>query len=218
MEISREFFNGDPQYWDEIATLNDIKAPSYTIYIGQELKLPEEKEETSQAEGSDKVTLTVTDDGGLSGSATQNVQVEQATNRPPTAIISGPTSGLAGETLSFSGAGSTDDGDIVSYVWDFGDGATGSGENVTHVYSAAGSYKVTLTVTDDGKGTDKVVAQTQASTAQGTYTVQSGDTLMEISRKLFNRDPQYWDEIAALNGIKAPYTINPGDVLNVPEK
>jgi hypothetical protein len=41
---------------------------------------------------------------------------------------------------------------------------------------------------------------------------------MEISRKLFNGDAQYWDEIANLNGIKAPYTIHPGQELEVPQK
>jgi len=52
----------------------------------------------------------------------------------------------------------------------------------------------------------------------GTYKVQSGDTLMGISRKLFNGDPQYWDEIAELNGIKVPYTIYPGQELKLPKK
>jgi nucleoid-associated protein YgaU len=61
--------------------------------------------------------------------------------------------------------------------------------------------------------------RSKALTASGeTYTVQSGDTLMGISRKLFNGDPQYWDEIADLNGIKAPYTIYPGRELKVPKK
>jgi nucleoid-associated protein YgaU len=56
------------------------------------------------------------------------------------------------------------------------------------------------------------------SASSETYRVQSGDTLMGISRKLFNGDPQYWDEIAELNGIKAPYTIRPGQELKVPKK
>ena len=160
-----------------------------------------------------------TANGGLSGSTTHTVQVEPVINQPPKAVISGPTSGLVGQSLSFSGADSTDDdGDIVSYVWDFGDGTTDSGISVTHVYTSAASYQVTLTVTDDGKGTDQVVAQTQASTTSKTYKVQSGDTLMGVSRKLFNGDPQYWDEIADLNGIKAPHTIYPGDELKVPDK
>jgi len=168
--------------------------------------------------GSCKVTLTVTDDGGLSDSATHDVQiVPLGENQPPKAVIRGPTSGRVGERLSFSGADSTDpDGRIESYAWDFGDGTTGSGVNVTHSYEAVGSYKVTLTVTDDGIGTAQVSSQREASTTSRTYTVQSGDTLKEISRKLFNGDPQYWDEIADLNDIKAPYTIQPGQELEIP--
>ena len=60
--------------------------------------------------------------------------------------------------------------------------------------------------------------ESKSASTSGTYKVQSGDTLMGISRKLFNGDPQYWDEIADLNGIRAPYTIYPGDELEVPEK
>jgi len=117
------------------------------------------------AAGSYQVTLTVTDDGGLSDSATQNVQVDEpVTNLPPIAIISGPTSGLVEETLSFSGSGSSDsDGRIVSYVWDFGDGSTGGEVNVTHSYSAAGSYQVTLTVTDDGGLSDSSTQTVQVA-------------------------------------------------------
>jgi PKD repeat protein len=37
----------------------------------------------------------------------------------------------------------------VSYAWDFGDGATGSGITATRRYTQARTYNVTLTVTDD---------------------------------------------------------------------
>jgi nucleoid-associated protein YgaU len=60
--------------------------------------------------------------------------------------------------------------------------------------------------------------ESTSSDTSGEYTVQSGDTLMGISRKFFNGDSQYWDEIADLNGIKAPYTIYPGDELPNEEK
>jgi PKD repeat protein len=36
----------------------------------------------------------------------------------------------------------------VTYEWKFGDGKTGRGESVTHTYTRAGTYQVTLTVTD----------------------------------------------------------------------
>ncbi|MDR7273222.1 PKD repeat protein, partial [Pelomonas saccharophila] len=103
------------------------------------------------AAGTYTVTLTVTDAGGLSNSKTQTVVITAAANQAPVANISGPTSGQVGASLSFSGAGSTDaEGPIASYAWTFGDGTSASGASVTKSYSAAGSYTVTLTVTDAG--------------------------------------------------------------------
>ncbi|MFC2108126.1 PKD domain-containing protein [Candidatus Bipolaricaulota bacterium] len=41
---------------------------------------------------------------------------------------------------------------VLLYAWDFGDGATGSGQEVTHTYTAVGQYKVVVDLTfDDGK-------------------------------------------------------------------
>jgi PKD repeat protein len=112
-----------------------------------------------QQAGSYTVKLTVTDRDGAQATDTATVQVREG-NQPPAAVISGPTSGLVGETLSLSGAGSTDsDGRIVRYAWDLGDGTSGGGVNVTHVYGEAGRYTVTLTVTDGG-GLDDSAAQT----------------------------------------------------------
>ena len=83
----------------------------------------------------------------------QEVQVEEPVpaNHPPVAIIQGPATAQAGESITFSASSSSDsDGSIVDYAWVFGDGTTGSGITVTHVYTQAGSYQVALTVTDDG--------------------------------------------------------------------
>jgi PKD repeat protein len=74
-----------------------------------------------------------------------------AVNDAPTADVGGPYTGEAGLAVAFDGTGSSDvDGNVVSYTWDFGDGATGTGATPTHVYATAGTYTVTLTVTDDG--------------------------------------------------------------------
>jgi len=67
-------------------------------------------------------------------------------NVPPTASFTQSASFL---TASFDAAASADaDGGIVSYVWDFGDGASAAGVTATHSYAAAGAYPVKLTVTD----------------------------------------------------------------------
>jgi len=68
-----------------------------------------------------------------------------------------------GTTVSLSAILSSDeDGIIVKFEWDFGDGSSGSGEAVTHTYGDAGTYTVVLRVTDDDGET---------ATAQKTLTV-----------------------------------------------
>ena len=64
-----------------------------------------------------------------------------------------------GRAVYFDGAGSSDaDGSIVSYSWQFGDGGTASGPDVTHVYDTAGVFTVVLTVADncDAEAQDRV--------------------------------------------------------------
>jgi PKD domain-containing protein len=53
--------------------------------------------------------------------------------------------------VNFDGSGSWDDGSIVEYEWEFGDNSTDSGSSphIQHTYSTAGTYYVTLTVTDN---------------------------------------------------------------------
>jgi PKD repeat protein len=71
-------------------------------------------------------------------------------NTPPVANANGPYNGVVGNAVSFSSAGSSDaDGSIVSYSWSFGDGGSSNQQNPSHTYSAAGTYNVELTVSDD---------------------------------------------------------------------
>jgi PKD repeat protein len=71
-------------------------------------------------------------------------------NQAPVADAGAPVDAAVGQAIEFDGSGSNDlDGSISSYQWEFGDGATRKGRKVTYTYSAAGSYTVTLTVTDN---------------------------------------------------------------------
>ncbi|MES9991383.1 MAG: PKD domain-containing protein [Candidatus Thiodiazotropha sp.] len=105
---------------------------------------------TYTSPGTYNVTLTVTDNNNAVDSDDTSVSIEPG-NQPPTANPSGPYAANVGEELLFDGTASSDaDGDIISYEWDFGDGTTATGATPSHTYLAAGSYNVTLTVTDDG--------------------------------------------------------------------
>ncbi len=104
--------------------------------------------------GTYNVDLTVTDGVGLTGTASTSATIASSGVDIPTAHAGGGTgrlyNGTVGSNVQFDGSGSSDpDCNIVSYSWDFGDGTTGTGLNPLHSYSSAGTYIVTLTVTDN---------------------------------------------------------------------
>ena len=64
-----------------------------------------------------------------------------------------PAAPAPGVPVNFDSATST--GTISTRVWDFGDGISGTGAQASHTYAAAGTYNVTLTVTDDEGATNQ---------------------------------------------------------------
>jgi len=106
--------------------------------------------------GSYNVMLTVTDNDGATDLITKTINVTETSNQSPTASFTAdPTSGVAPLEVSFNASNSYDpDGSIISYAWDFKDGATGSGQTINHTFSSIGSYNAELTVTDNEGATD----------------------------------------------------------------
>ena len=102
------------------------------------------------AAGNYTVTLTVSDGELRSDPATTVAEIAvPPANRAPVADAGGPYSGETGVAIRFDGSASSDpDGDALTYAWDFGDGATGTGATPTHSYAASGAYEVSLVVND----------------------------------------------------------------------
>jgi PKD repeat protein len=98
------------------------------------------------------------------GSATQTnfaITCTAPANLPPTAAFTPSCNFL---DCSFTSTSSDPDGVITSQQWNFGDNTTGSGANPSHHYALAGTYKVTLTVTDD-RGASTAVSNDVVVTA-----------------------------------------------------
>lgn len=82
--------------------------------------------------------------------------------------------------VAFNANSST--GNILSYDWTFGDGETGVGSTINHVFSPAGSYNVTLKIIDDQGATAQatvaiVVTSPSSSNTPPTAVVSSSSTV-----------------------------------------
>lgn len=72
-------------------------------------------------------------------------------------LTASPTSGPAPLTVNFSGSGTADPGETLSYRWNFGDGTTSTAQAAAHTFTEEGLYVVTLEVADGQGGTDQVL-------------------------------------------------------------
>lgn len=115
------------------------------------------------AGGGKVVTLTVTDNEGATGNVTRTLTIRAVQNTIPVANFSfAPVVPAVNQAVTFTDLSTDADGTVTGWAWAFGDGATSTSavKNPTHPYAAAGTYTVTLTVTDNLGGTSAAVTKT----------------------------------------------------------
>jgi PKD repeat protein len=105
--------------------------------------------------GAFTVSLTVTDSAGKTGNASKSVTVGN-TIVPTAAFTVSPQTIAVGQSAFFDATVSTatPGRTITRYEWNFGDNVPVEGARVEKVFSRAGGYTVTLTVTDSNGATD----------------------------------------------------------------
>jgi len=132
-----------------------------------------------QGEADYTVTLVVMDNDILVNETTMTVHAcSGQVNSPPSAAFSYSITALENDTfqVQFNSTSWDSDGDIIGWLWEFGDGILSLLENVTHNYTAGGIYTVNLTVTDDDGVTDSVSQNISVGTTPGTHSGSGGKT------------------------------------------
>lgn len=146
----------------------------HTTYLNQYAQT------TAGATGTNRITYP--------GSAVANGAGIQIAVPPASAVNNAPTAQFAGVrtgmTAQFTDQSADSDGTIVGWAWDFGDGATATTQNPSHLYTAAGTYTVQLTVTDDDGDT---------GTISHTITVPSTGETVPAGFDLYDNFARYAD-------------------------
>ena len=118
----------------------------------------------------------------------------RAIGQPVSVLVAETSRPQLGQTITFDASASYDDGTLVSYTWDFGDGTTASGAQVSHAYTAEGVYTVVVTVLDDDGQQDRrsvrltVTGAPPVADAGGPYTVNAGAPLTLDAAASFDAD------------------------------
>jgi PKD repeat protein len=118
-----------------------------------------------------------------------------------------PNPAVTNQQICFDATSSSDDGRVVSWDWDFGDGSRSSGEVVCHSYRRVGNYQVTLTVKDNDQNCDHLTQFVDVNTPEPpTCSITANPTNPDIGETV-----TFQATATSPNGNVVRYTWNFGD-------
>lgn len=190
------------QQWDKFA---EQQSAPVTLVAGQLYYIEALQKEGS---GGDNLAVGWQLPNGAMERPIPGIRLLPYGSAPPTAAFTGnPVSGNAPMSVSFDASTSSDvDGTIASYIWDFGDGASGSGISTSHTYNSTGTFTATLTVTDNSGNT---AAASLAIAVNGTGPQNQTIDFPVIANKLAT-DAPFLISATATSGLPVSFSIVSG--------
>ena len=131
-------------------------------------------------------TLTVTDNDGFSNQKSVKIDVSSTSTKPKASFVASPLRGTPPLKVEFDASNSKPGGEsssIIKYEWDFGDGHTGTGKRLSHIYKKPDDYTVTLKVTNDKLLSDsatKIIVVFTRPTASFTLSPSEGIAPLKV--------------------------------------
>jgi hypothetical protein len=130
---------------------------------------------------------------GTYGRGAWRVNLTGAQNQPPSAAFAHAANQL---TVTFTDQSTDPDGTIASRLWSFGDGTTSTATNPVKTYAAAGTYTVSLTVTDDGGASDDAIASVTVTSTGCQGTIYNGTITTSGSTQIQPNGTWYQSTVA----------------------
>ena len=146
--------------------------------------------------GNFTVTLTVTSDNGAASTSSRTVNVSGALPPQAANFTFSPTSPSINQSILFSAQQLGAPVQGATFDWTFGDGTAGSGATATKAYARAGTYAVTLRVTNAGG---------QAASTSRTVTVSATLPAGSVDFAISPTDPRT-SESVFFNGAASTVT------------
>ena len=178
------------------------------------------------SDGNFTATLKVTDNKGGISSATRDLVIENV--KAPIAVYDvDPNNGNTSTVFRFDGTRSRDDGRIIEYLWEFGDGKRDTGKITTHQYETSQDFSAKLTVKDNDGLSGELIKEVsiRGKNPQAQFTTIGSTepgSIIEFDASESSDDDGHivafnWDmgDATKLNGKKVTHKYNNNGAYNV---